>query len=358
MKSLKKIASVFLVNILIASCTEPIGIEGTDNSIGLLVVEGFISTESKKHTIRLTETARYGSIFEQGGFIEGVEEALLLVRDDLGKVFEFSDLGNGYYESRRRFGAEIGRSYSLLVDLADGRSFLSLPVQVTPVVSIDSLEYQYAEVLDSEESDARTGFRVTAVFDDPEENGDFYLWQAEGLYELNTFPELHEIIDNSGLFPVIVPDPKECCRTCWHRETLQELEFTSDNLFNGNQTERAVAFIEDNGLRFFNEKYQVKIRQYGVDRQVFDFYSQLFGLFDLDGDIFDPPPLSLRGNIINTVDPSETAIGYFWAADVAIDSIFLDSNELLTKKPQPVVKDDCRETPGTSTIEPIYWNID
>jgi len=352
MKSKKNSVLLLTVILFFSMCTEPIGIEGTDDSTGLLVVEGFISSELKKHSVRLTETARYGSIFEEGGFIEGQENAFVLVRNSIGQFFEFVDLGNGFYESSVPFAAEVGRSYSLLIELEDGREFLSLPVEVTPAVPIKTLAYEYSEILDVEKNETLTGFEIEVTLDDPADNDNFYLWQAQGLYELNTYPELH-VVSIGG---VLVPDPKECCETCWHTETFEFVQVGSDNLFNATETTRPAIYIEDNGLRYFYEKYMVRIKQYAINAEIFEFYTQVYSLIGLDGDIFDPPPSTLLGNIINTTDPNERAVGFFWAADVAMDSIFIDTNDLPEKKPQAIVKDDCREVPGTTIIEPLFWS--
>lgn len=351
---MKKVLTISLAVFTLIQCTEPLNIE-SDVFEEALVVEGHVTTERKVHSIRLTQSAIFGSIFRRGGNIEGVEGASVIVRSDVGENELLRDAGNGFYETSPNFAAVVGRSYSLLIDLPNGQQYISLPERVTPATPVDSVSYTYKEQPTSNDS-FDPGIEVTVHLQDSAENRDFYLWKNEGLYEYTTFPSLHELPpppDPPGL--PNVPDPKSCCPVCWRTESFVTPVTESDRLFNGNTYQRPVIFIADDGLRFHNEKYLIKVFQHRISSEAFDFFELIQKQVEIDGDVFDPPPATVTGNIINISDPNDVVIGFFWAADVAIDSVFISSSDLPAVKPQVVVKDDCRETEGTTIDRPSFW---
>ena len=75
----------------------------------------------------------------------------------------------------------------------------------------------------------------------------------------------------------------------------------------------------------------------------------------ITGDIFDPPPATLRGNMVNLTNPDEIVIGYFRASDVSIDSMFLTREMLAEPRPLRKINDDCREYRNGTTRKPVYW---
>jgi len=319
-------------------------------------VEGQFTTEDKVHSIRLTSTAVFGSIFSPGGNIVGIEEATVIIRNDRGENTFLVDAGNGYYETDGNIAAEVGSSYTLLIELPNGESYVSLPETVLPVAVIDSLTYEFKEQPRGNDLSPDTGVEVRVHFRDNNERRDFYLWKSEGLYEFLTFPSLFTIPadPDSGIVDPI-PAPKSCCATCWRSEDFVTPLAEGDRFFNGNAYERTVLFLRDDGLRFFNDKYLVKVMQHSISAEAFDFIELVQNQISIDGDIFDPPPATITGNFISVDNPNKTVIGYFWVADVSVDSIFVFSEDLAVVLPQTVIKDDCRETAGTTTTMPVFW---
>jgi len=190
-------------------------------------------------------------------------------------------------------------------------------------------------------------------FEDSGED-DYYLWDNQGLYELTANPEQHTLPPEPPAIDPI-PDPKSCCPTCYRTEEFDDLAIATDNLFNGTVSTAPTVFIEDDGLRFVNEKYMIRVKQYAINAATYEFYSLLETQLEISGDIFDSPPATVRGNIISLDNPDEEVVGYFWAADVAIDSVFIPSSARAVAARQVIIKDDCREVSGTTTVRPSFW---
>jgi len=332
-------------------CIEALNIEGDENE-NLLVVEGFFSSENTTHSISITRTARFGSIFSEGGIIEPVTNASVIIRDDVGKSVLLVESAEGVYETTGGFVAEVGRSYSLLIELENGSRYTSLPELVRPAVPIDSISYSF-EQLPISETTTRNGFEVSVFFEDGIDDN-YYLWDHQGLYELTANPEQHTLPpEPPGIEPI--PDPKSCCRTCYRTEEFDDLAISTDNLFDGIASIRSTVFVEDDGLRFVNEKYLIRVKQYAISSFAYEFYSLLQSQLEISGDIFDSPPATVRGNIVSLDNPDEEVIGYFWVADVAIDSVFIPSSARSIQARQVIIKDDCREISGTTIERPSFW---
>lgn len=351
---MKKLLPIYLFFILVASCTEPFEVD-IDDFESLLVVEGFVSTENAVQSIKLTKTARYGSIFEGiDSRIQPEENAIVIVRDDLGNNTTFFETEPGIYESDGAFSAIVGRSYNLLVELSNGDSYISLPETVTEPVAIESLDYEFAVKFGAND-EQRTGFDLNVNFTDDADRDNFYLWRMAGVHEFLTFPDRH-------VTPVPPPGfglmetPKDCCATCWRIEDFDsDITVANDNLFDGNSLSENVLFVQDNGLRFSQGNYLVSVRQYSLSSDAYDFLSLVANQIGIDGDIFDPPPATIRGNMISLTNPGEDVIGYFWAASVAIDTVTLETANLEIRQGNFEINDDCRLTPGATTEQPSFW---
>ncbi|MEN8251811.1 MAG: DUF4249 family protein, partial [Bacteroidota bacterium] len=155
--------------------------------------------------------------------------------------------------------------------------------------------------------------------------------------------------------PAIIPAPKDCCRDCWVNEYGEKtIRIVGDNNVNGNMVTHLATFVEDDGVRF-TEKYLVRIEQHTLTQEAYQFFKLLKLQSSINGDIFDPPPATLRGNMINLTAPDENVIGYFRASDVSVDSMYLTGEMLLEPKGLLQINDDCRTYKNATTVRPDYW---
>ena len=342
---------VTLLSIVLYSCVDELDVS-TDTALRTLVVEGFISTERAAHEIRLSTSAKYGSVFED--FPKKVENALVRIRDNRGRQVFLTERAPGTYRTPNDFKAEVGNSYTLLVTLLDGRRFASLPQTVLPAPPIDTLLLIYKAIPTSDPVVFRHGVEVYARWNDPIAEQNFYWWQNNGTYLIETNPELHTSINPST--GNSFSDPKDCCATCWIDEMQgdNELRIFSDLNNDGAELTQLAAVIVDDGARY-DDKYLVRIKQYALNKETYAFLNLLQEQLSVDGGIFDPPPAVIRGNMLNLDNPEEEPIGYFYAADFAIDSIFIEEDFLERRAPDRQVFDDCRELDNSTAERPAYW---
>ncbi|MCK4569377.1 MAG: DUF4249 domain-containing protein [Bacteroidales bacterium] len=116
-----KLIFILSVGLLIASCTERIDVE-LDDTYTRLVVDGQItSDDTSSHIIMLTESTSY--FYNQ--LPPPVSNADVQLIDNEGNIILLSEETPGMYHLPEGFGAEIGKTYTLDIELAkeiDGKT--------------------------------------------------------------------------------------------------------------------------------------------------------------------------------------------------------------------------------------------
>ncbi len=349
MKYRNRIIPILLV--ILGSCIDPLDVN-IDREVNVLIVEGAITTQPGPHFVKLTRSAKYGSIFD--GYVRPITGANVAIRDSDGKVVLLREIADspGIYATSDSFKAVVGKSYTLLISTLQGLEYTSLPEKViqAPQSLALSVEYKKTQVTEKE---FRSGLDVLATFDDNPEARNYYMWKNNGTYKIKTYPEDYIGRDGEGN---PVPQPKDCCEFCWLEEINGDpaIRLLSDNNVNGNRVTDVAAFIEDDAVRFY-EKYLIRIEQHTLTREAYQFFSLLKEQLSINGDIFDPPPATLRGNMINLTNPDENVIGYFRVSDVVIDSLYLTKEMMAEPRPLRRINNDCRVYKNATTIKPSYW---
>ncbi len=331
-------------------CIEPLDVQ-TEVSRQLLVVEGSISTGQGPHSIRLETSDQFGDVFT--GFPTPVSEATVYIRDSRGNNQYLEEDRTGLYLTDSDFKIEVNESYTLNVNTPDGDWYISTPQQVLPVTPIDDLSIEWVKQPGLSDLSFESGVDVFCEFTDPADEQNFYQWNVIGEYKISTRPDLYVA---PGPFGGGTPSPKNCCAICWVKEPTVDVAtyLFKDNLSNGNTTKTQVGYIPDDGARF-EDKYMVVVEQLSLTQEAFQFFSLIQNQASIDGDIFDPPPATIRGNMINVNNPSEAVIGHFSVSDVAVDTIFIQNDIILEPQSSQIFRDDCRVIPFSTVVRPPYW---
>ena len=332
------------------SCIDQLDV-GTEDALRVLVVEGSISTLPGPHYILLSKSAQYGDSFVD--FSRKETDAFVRIRDQVGGQVVLQEVEDGTYATPASFRAKVGSSYSIVIETSDGTQYASSPEKVEQAPKIDSLISRYRRLPSLADNLFDHGIEVYSVFKDDPEKQDFYLFKNNGTYLVETYPELYQFNPPEGR---PIPAPKDCCKICWVDEESadDEIRITSDRDFNGNTTTQLTSFIIDDGGRY-DDKYLIRVFQNSITKEAFQFFELLESQLSISGDLFDPPPATLRGNIINITEPEDPVIGYFYASDVAVDSLFLERSELQDPYLDFEYWDDCRTLDQSTTKRPRYW---
>lgn len=341
---------------LLAACIEPYSAE-IEEGAQLLTVDGFISSAPGPHSIKLTRSDTYGSVFE--GLIRPVSNATVIVRDDLGKVTFLSEDAEdrGVYYTPANFSAEIGRAYTLQIQLVDGKVYTSFPERVESGPELKNISVDVLKIAVEGEINERSGVQLIAEIDDPSDQNNFYYYRTgESTYVLKTRPDLFTPRP-SETNPSRDPQPKDCCITCFRTELLgnQGIYLAQDDNFNGLSTKIPAGFIEDDGNRFV-ETYRTVLSQLSISQDAYRFLRLVKQQVEISGSVFDPPPANIRGNMISLDNPEEVVLGYFLAAGETRKTIYIDGNQLDFRQPVTIIPDDCRVIEGSQLNPPADWN--
>jgi hypothetical protein len=350
-----RLSMFFLFLVLLGiSCIEEYSFESQDPG-RLLTVEGRITTQLKKHRIRLSRASQYGPDFN--GLNRPESLAAVLIRDDLGKTISLEEISPGVYETADFVSAEIGRSYNLEIITFTGRRYISLPETIVPVPQIDSLSYRSIRSATTNRLLSDVGVQVIAHFRDPGDVKNYYYWAGnESTYVLLTQPEDYTLPITHPTCPRC-PSPKPCCSLCFRKEQpVVNIYASDDNEFNGLAQSRIIAYIPDDGLRFL-DTYRYEGSNLSINERGHRFLKLVDQQINLTGSVFDPPPANIRGNIISLDDSNETVLGYFFASDEQpIQAYIKNENLEFVLSPPTKIPDDCRLSRNASLQPPADWN--
>lgn len=137
----------------------------------------------------------------------------------------------------------------------------------------------------------------------------FYRWRFEEIWEYQAAYNSALVVENDS-----VKLRKENINTCWASNK-------SGSILLGSTVKLSADAIKDLPLNvvpvstnklFF--KYSLLVKQYGLTRPAYEYWSELSKSTQLTGSLFDPQPGQVTGNIHNISDPSELVFGYFSAS--------------------------------------------
>ncbi len=365
-----------------SACISPVDID-TDLKDDILVVEGFITDDFGPHEIAITRVAKFaggiagGTIFPVNDveiYIvdnNGVRTELLqtdtTVKEILQPVFSippvpqrtvFRPVKTGY-RTPFDFKGVKGNTYTLHFTLFNGRTYVSTPQTIPDGPELDSVILKYKMVPSTDPVVFDSGVDVLAKWQDLAEQDNYYSWQVNGIYLIET--PLNEFLDPSRCLYDL--DMSGCCNRCWITETniIGNTLASSDINTNGQLITMKVGFIKDDGLRFANttvdanKQYYVELEQLSTNKEAFRFNELIQSQIEIDGDIFDPPPAEVSGNITNVNNPDEKVIGFFGAHSITRKGAFIKRSILENIQRWPHACGDCSVRNGSSIETPAVY---
>lgn len=342
----------FLILLLISfGCIDPYEVDVSEGA-QLLTIEGTVTNGPGPHLIKLSRSATYGSIFQS--LVRPVSGAIVVIRDNTGSVAIFSEDRNmiGTYISPEGFSGVVGRSYTLLIELADGKTYTSLPEKINKPIEISKIFYKSETIPVEGQTNLDSGVGIFVELADPSDENNYYFWRnSPSVYLLQTRPDL--FFNRTTM----MTEPKDCCSRCFRYETTGNTSYflTNDDSFNGLKNTIKAAFIPDDGLRFI-DIYRVDLNQLSITANAYRFLRLAKQQSEITGSVFDPPPANIRGNMLSPNTPDEVVLGYFIAAGETQRRIYIFGADLEFRQPVRLIPDDCRRVDNTTSAPPVDWN--
>ncbi|MCS6973189.1 MAG: DUF4249 domain-containing protein [Cyclobacteriaceae bacterium] len=345
--------------LLICGCVENYRIPELEHQPGL-VVDGLITTEPGPHQVVLTTTHPLSNDYSNRQY---VSNAILkiITQDDTVFLTESTD---GKYLTPAGWQAEIRKSYTLFIELADGRKYRSDTQEIFPAGTINSLKIAVELNSINSTDPAQPQHSVAFYLDAAAAPGSRGLlrWRWKGIFQIESDPASKTRIDPVCLCEV--PDPPPCadsclCCSCWITEYSPVAVVSSNQFAENNQfRNRYIGRVPVEPWRFAY-KYYVEAEQFSVTQSVYSFWKRVEAQQQSVSNIFQPNVIRVKGNITNVDNPAEEVFGIVAFSDVARKSRFIQKSDLPFILPNPpVIAEDCRlifRNKQASIERPPFW---
>ncbi len=305
-----------------------------------------------KVRIGFSRLGTYGSIFE--ALVCSVAGATVVVRDNTGSVAIFDEDLNmhGTYIFLKAYSGVVGRSYTLLMELPDGKIYSSLPEVINKPIEISKIPYKSETIAVEGETNLDSGVGDFVELTDPADENNYYFCRNNlSTYILEARPDLYY---NRTIMMV---EPEGCCDRCYRTKTTGNTSYflTNDDNSDGLKTTIMAAFIPDNKLRFLNT-YRLDLNQLSISADADRFLRLVKQQSEISGSVFDPPPANIRGNIVSLDNADEVVLGYFIVAGETQRRTYIFGADLEFRQPVSLIADDYRLVDNTSVRLPSDWN--
>lgn len=256
-KALALITLLFIFSF--ASCEDVVNLDLPTGETKLVIDAEIIwkkGTDGKEQTIKISKTAPYYSCSTPK-----VSGAQVRVENGNGDTFTFNETEAGVYKCTN-FVPVLNADYKLFVD-AEGQSFTAVE-KLTSVTPINKVEQNIVKDFDGTDI-----IELTFYYTDPADQTNYYVTDYQSSF-------------------LIYP----------------EYEITNDEFYNGNEISTRYSHEDD-----IKTGTTVTITHRGVSKNFYNYWKLI--LEASNSNPFSIPPGNIRGNIVNTTDATNFALGYF-----------------------------------------------
>jgi hypothetical protein len=294
--------------ILAASCVEPYAPPTVSSPEKYLVVEGFLNSGNGSSSIRLSRTQN----LKETGPIPVELKATVLIEGEQNTTYPFTEAGNGVY-TLGALSFQNNEKYRLRIKTASGKQYLSDYVTIKQAPQLDSVFWEVEN----------NGVQLYINASDPKNNTWYYRWDYQETWEFNV-PYVGSLYYTRGKVDLVT----ENIATCWKGTS-------SNNIILGSSVRLSKDVIYKFPLIYLPKdspkhliKYSILVRQYGLNKESFEYWQNLKKNTENIGSLFDSQPSQVTGNIKSVDTPDEPVFGYFDAYTVQEKRIFIRSRDL------------------------------
>jgi hypothetical protein len=330
-----KLISFIILILLGGGCVTEF-IPETNDARQKLVVEGLITDQPVRNKVKLSLSMPIGDSL----YSIPVHNAQVYVREYLGTSHKLTEIEPGsYYTNPAIFKGIPGHSYSLLILTLNGR-YESPNVEMKPVPPIDSVYYEKIFVKLNQLGEPVEGAQIYIDTHDSLNNTKFFRWN----YTETWIFRLPYNVQNN---------------VCWITEESDKILLANTSYLAESSVShfpiRKIATEKDDRLK---ERYSIMVNQYSISEEEFRYWEKIQKISERSGGLYDVTPMTVIGNIQNTIDPEEQVMGFFSVSAVSsrriyIEDAFAGFKNLYTTCPFATV-------PINQTIRylgEIYWII-
>ena len=309
--------------IFLTGCVEPYQPAVEKSSQHVLVVDGFINTTTSSASVHLTRTKPIDD-----KTFTSEQKAKVLVEEESGNTYPLAEVSPGQYEAKA-LPVVSSKRYRLKVTTADAKEFASAFVRLQQVPAIDSVSW----------TPSPEGLSVNVSTHDPTNNTQYYLWKTEETWRYRAAYRSEFRFKGTT---VVNRTSSELIYDCWRSANSSKILIaTTSHLGEDRVSEFQLVFIPKNSRKILL-RYSILVKQFGLDKDAFEYWRQLQKTTENLGGLFDPLPGQTQGNISCTSVPEEPVLGYFSGGSISEKRIFIDLYDLPKYLYGSALRPDCK----------------
>lgn len=292
-----------------------------------------------------------------------ISSARVILQDEAGNQLEIPVVAPGLYEmqltdSVSNLVVRPGKTYQLLVTLADGREYHSSAEPLYPVPQPASVQEQstsrrvldeFGDIVDQE----YLQFLLTTPVDRPDGQGKAYLkWNFLGTYRFRE-------ANFKSPFPPNI-------RTCYFYEDLNRDKVV---LYNGAESRQNILssffLLEEKFNYRFAGGFYLSVFQQSLSEKAYEYWQRAGQTVDVSGTFFETTPGKVKGNFHNIANEDEEVFGYFYASEEAVIRLFIPPalnrvkpycpSNPVSLNDAPAICLDCLIQPRSTLEKPAFW---
>ncbi len=306
MKSYIRSITVLAIVLFVYGCIDPFSPPEINSVEKYLVVDGFLNMSADTTIVQLRRTQNV----KENTLPTSELGAKLTVESEKGQVYQFVEKGNGLYIL---VPGTLDRNvkYRLNITTRAGRQYVSDMVTVSKTPPIDSVTYQLDKFLNA--------MVIKVNTHDATNSTRFYRWQFEDTYEyFAPYYSGLEVVGKELLFR------RENINQCWKSGKSANIILGSTIKLSKDEIRDLPVNIVPVSTNKLLTRYSILVKQYGLTRDAFEYWTSLAKTTQGTGSLFDPQPSQVTGNITSKSDPKELVFGYFSASVQQEKRIFME----------------------------------
>jgi hypothetical protein len=284
----------------------------------LLVIDGAISNIPGSVYVKLSKTSPYN---ERNRVL--VNAASVTLMDDLDNKIKFLNSANGKYTPPDPdYAGQIGRSYKVTIETADGINCESQLEELKEPVPLDEVKYVFKDGA----NDTERGLQILIDVKNINNLNAYFYWEYTETWEFEV-----------PLISSYKPEASVCYKSFTPPVFL--ISSTQD-LAQKQILNFPLYFIDNTSNRLYKE-YSVVITQHTLNEQTYVYYHDLKELNENRGSLFDSTPLTLIGNLRNLSNPDQPVLGNFQVSGAVTQRIFIKNRDIADKLIVPSGYENC-----------------
>lgn len=348
------LVSILVLSFLVASCIDTFDINAEiENADAALIIEATLTNEMKKQVVYLSRPSDFTAVNKEDSIYDPVvrlrpipiavvfeRNANVVVKDDLGNQYDFSEGSPGKYTSDIAFAAEQMVNYELLVTTQDGTSYTSANESYEGTSQIDDV-YAVREL--NAENKEGVFIYVDGSSNDPDSK--YFRYEYEETYKIIAPEWRKEDFVLTNYDPCALPVPtydleiidkgNEVGKICYGKQLSSDIIQNSTlNLVDNNIVRFPVRFIDRTNY-IISHRYSILVKQYAQSSVAYNFYNVLNSFSSSESVFSAIQPGAIEGNIQVEGNADNKVLGFFEVTPVVEKRMYFNYADLFPNESLP-----------------------